>query len=205
MADLIPLRKKLAKCIRLLNSNQDGEVAAAMEALKRTLKSGDADLNDLADYIVEPQLTEEQMKKIYDTAVIAVEQKLSAPDGHGPLGFNGGLPNPEVMATFCMEHIDDVHRDNARDFIRSVYRQVVIQQREPTPRQGPWLKDLYIQLGGRICARRYRTHSATRGRASRFSPVIQTTRRRVACVGFMPPPPTRIKFERGGSNIIPSR
>ena len=49
-----------------------------------------------------------------------------------------------------MGHIDDVHRDNARDFIRSVYRQVVIQQGEPTPRQAPWLKDLYIQLGGRI-------------------------------------------------------
>lgn len=66
MADLIPLRTKLAKCICLLNSNQDGEVAAAMEALKRTLKSCDSDLNDLADYIVEPQLTEEHMKKIYD-------------------------------------------------------------------------------------------------------------------------------------------
>ena len=150
MADLIPLRSKLAKCIRSLGSDKDPEVTEAAKALKRLLVSHGADLNDLGDYIVEPQLTEEQMRKVYDAAVVAVEQKFSTTNGHGPPGFNGGLPNPEVLATFCMGHIDDVDRDNARDFIRSVYRQVVIQQREPTPRQGPWLKDLYIQLGGRI-------------------------------------------------------
>jgi hypothetical protein len=150
VADLIPLRDKLAKCIRSLGSDKDPEVTEAAKALKRLLVSHGADLNDLGDYIVEPQLTEEQMRKVYDAAVIAVEQKLAASNGHGPSGFNGGLPNPEVMATFCMEHIDDVHRDNARDFIRSVYRQVIIQHRDPTPRQEPWLKDLYFQLGGRI-------------------------------------------------------
>jgi hypothetical protein len=74
VADLVPLRQKLAKCIRLLNSNRDGEVTAALDALKRTLMGGNADLNDLADYVENPQLTEDQMKKVFDAAVVADER-----------------------------------------------------------------------------------------------------------------------------------
>ena len=43
---------KVGKLVRLLASDRDGEVLAAVAALKRTLGAGGADLNDLADALV---------------------------------------------------------------------------------------------------------------------------------------------------------
>jgi hypothetical protein len=42
---------KLAKLIRLLGSNRDGEVIAAARALQRTLEASGKDLHDLADAV----------------------------------------------------------------------------------------------------------------------------------------------------------
>jgi hypothetical protein len=42
---------QLGKLVRLLASDREGEVLAAVEALKRTLASSGHDLNDLADMI----------------------------------------------------------------------------------------------------------------------------------------------------------
>jgi hypothetical protein len=43
---------KVAKLVRLLASDRDGEVLATVAALKRTLAASGADLNDLADVFV---------------------------------------------------------------------------------------------------------------------------------------------------------
>jgi hypothetical protein len=43
--------KKLAKLLRLLASDKDGEVLAAVEAIKRTLDLADLDFHDLADVV----------------------------------------------------------------------------------------------------------------------------------------------------------
>jgi hypothetical protein len=43
---------KVAKLVRLLASDRDGEVLAAVAALKRTLGAGGADINDLAAALV---------------------------------------------------------------------------------------------------------------------------------------------------------
>jgi hypothetical protein len=43
---------KVAKLVRLLGSDKDGEILAAVAALKRTLGAGGADLNDLAAGLV---------------------------------------------------------------------------------------------------------------------------------------------------------
>jgi hypothetical protein len=42
---------KLAKLLRLLSSDKDGEVLAAVAAIKRTLDIADMDLHDLADAV----------------------------------------------------------------------------------------------------------------------------------------------------------
>ena len=54
------------------------------------------------------------------------------------------------MAKLCLDRIDQLPRDKDREFVRSVYRQVVIMRRGATPNQQPWLKDLYLKLGGTI-------------------------------------------------------
>lgn len=43
---------KVAKLVRMLASDRDGEVLAAVAALKRTLGAGGADINDMADALV---------------------------------------------------------------------------------------------------------------------------------------------------------
>jgi hypothetical protein len=150
VADLVPLRQKLAKCIRLLNSNRDGEVTAALDALKRTLMGGNADLNDLADYVENPQLTEDQMKNVFDAAVVAVEQKLSAANGHGSPIFNGAggnMPTLQDMVLFCFDHIDNLRRLKDQEFIRDIHERA-IWRFGGSPKQRAWIEDLFLQLGG---------------------------------------------------------
>src|SRR6516162_10844770 len=54
MSALAPIAGKLQKYLRLLGSNQDGEVLAAARALIRTLENNGADIHILADAIVQP-------------------------------------------------------------------------------------------------------------------------------------------------------
>ena len=49
MADLAPIADQLKPLIRLLSSNQDGEVVAAARALNRLLKANGSDIHAIAD------------------------------------------------------------------------------------------------------------------------------------------------------------
>jgi hypothetical protein len=48
------LRQKLAKLIRMLSSDVDGEALAAARAIVRDLKKVGLDIHDLADFVVDP-------------------------------------------------------------------------------------------------------------------------------------------------------
>ena len=50
--------EKLAMCLRLLGSDQDGEVVAAVRALKRMLRSSGEDFHDLAARVEKPALND---------------------------------------------------------------------------------------------------------------------------------------------------
>ena len=47
----IPVAERLAKLLRLLASDRDGEVVAAVTALKKTLEGAGLDHHDLADMV----------------------------------------------------------------------------------------------------------------------------------------------------------
>ena len=51
MNPLAPIAGKLGKLIRLLSSDKDGEVLGAVGAIKRTLKSANLDVHDLAGLV----------------------------------------------------------------------------------------------------------------------------------------------------------
>ena len=94
---------KVAKLVRLLASDKDGEVLAAVAALKRTLASGDADLNDLADSIL-----------------AGAPRKPRAP--RAPAKWAPPTPdlhNWESMAHFCRFHGRHL-RDDDREFVADV-------------------------------------------------------------------------------------
>src|SRR5262245_348634 len=50
-AELLPTKTQFGKLLRLLASDKDGEVIAAVAAIKRTLASRSLDFHDLADAI----------------------------------------------------------------------------------------------------------------------------------------------------------
>jgi hypothetical protein len=139
--------KKLATMVRLLTSNRTGEAEGAMRKFVSTLQSaGPTIINDIADRI---ELSEREMQEVYSAGIKEgirqVEHKMhQAP--YGPPQLQ--MPSGRDMAIFCYQNIDRLTRDKDKDFIISVMRQT--RTRPPTPKQQPWLEDLYVQLAGRI-------------------------------------------------------
>jgi hypothetical protein len=150
----------LVACIRLLSSDKPGEVDAAIAAVQRLLKGDDvrANIHALADRIENGSgLSEDDKKKIcseierahevgYEKGVRAAEARFR-PDGQ--LGFS------EVALFVARER----HRlrpygtreanDNRDNFLDKM-EHYALQGFEPQPKQGKWLFDLFLELGGKI-------------------------------------------------------
>ena len=151
----VSIRSKLAKYIRLLTSDQEGEVIAAVEALKRTVKTGGTDIHALA-YLVEQangdKLNEAEMRKLYDAGyeaghaegVRAAEAKVPR-DAAGFCHVNGSKSWRE-MAVFCQDRSARL-RPNEAEFVDDMTGWTTC--REPTPKQAKWLRSIYARLGGR--------------------------------------------------------
>jgi hypothetical protein len=112
----------LAKLVALLASGKDGDVLAAVDALKRTLDAAGLDLNDLAAEIL--ALGE------VDTASQAVERC-----------------EPGDWFRFIDQLLADTDALSDRDlqFLWSMRRSVT-RGRVPTPKQEKWLRDIEAKL-----------------------------------------------------------
>jgi hypothetical protein len=140
--------RKLAACIRLLSSDKPFEVEGAMSGVQRLLKS--TDVHALADRIESNGMSEKyrdevraQIKKAhevgYEKGVRAAEARFR-PDGK--LEFS-------EVALFVERQINRLPPDK-HEFIHKMafYAR---QELEPSPKQGKFLFDLFVQyLGGRI-------------------------------------------------------
>ena len=133
--------------IRLLASDKDGEILAAVCALKRVLESAGTDLNGLAHGIenLGKGVPNEERKKIWDAAVQHTENRL-----HGADDFidSTGKPTWQSVALYCQRN---KHRlaPKHHEFIDKVASQTVYD-REPTERMHKYLFSLFLQLGGKI-------------------------------------------------------
>ena len=109
-ADKKTLEQKIAMVIRLLASDKDGEIIAAVNALKRTLASAGTDLNGLAHGVenLGKGISNEERKKIWDTAVQHTENRL-----HGADEFidSSGKPGWQAVALYCQRN---KHRLNVK-------------------------------------------------------------------------------------------
>jgi hypothetical protein len=145
---LAPIAKKLSLTLRLLSSDRDGDVAAAGRAIIRLLKSVGADIHTLAERLEKPGLTKAEMQKLYDAGydngVRAVENRQ-----HGGIDFRNvdGSPKWHEIARYCEQHGDQL-RPQERSFINDMAAQTV--WREPTEKQGKWLRSIFYRLGRRI-------------------------------------------------------
>jgi hypothetical protein len=138
--------EKLAKLMRLLASDKDGEVLAAVQALKRTLNGSGADIHDLAARVTGGgKLTNSEMQKIYDAAYEAGKN-----DAAVSTGFNSvdSTQSWHEMALYCAANINSPRLfPSERDFINDMVRWT--ERKEPTTKQGDWLHKIYMRLGRR--------------------------------------------------------
>src|SRR5215813_5365498 len=143
------LEEKIAAVVRLLASDRDGEVIAAVNALKRTLASAGTDINGLAHGIENLDkstvVPDEIKKKIWDAAVEHTENRL-----HGADEFRStdGKPTWQSVALFCQRNKQRL-RPQTHEFVDKMASQTVWDQ-EPTEKQHKYLFALFLQLGGKI-------------------------------------------------------
>jgi hypothetical protein len=67
MSPVAPIADKLGKLIRMLSSDRDGEVVAAVHAIRRTLNGGKLTIHDLAEGLAGggAKFTEQDAEEIY--------------------------------------------------------------------------------------------------------------------------------------------
>jgi hypothetical protein len=150
-------RQQLAALIRLLSSDQDGEVIATVHAITRLLETNGSDIHALAEHVKNGNgLTDADKQKIrseienaraigYAEGVKAAEAKQ-----HGTGAFrntDGKLEWTEVALFVQREkhRLPGKHHEFIDDMAsRTVYG------REPTPNQHKYLHNLFYKLGGKI-------------------------------------------------------
>src|SRR5262245_45675059 len=121
-------RLAIAKLVRLLASDRDGEVVAAARALGRTLKTSGYDFHDLARALA-----------------LEVPPSTTPNDGRTRTGFRADPvetePSWEQMVDAC---IDEPERFTAREqeFLESMQS----WRGEPTEKQFSWLSALYRRV-----------------------------------------------------------
>jgi hypothetical protein len=141
---------KIATIVRLLASDKVGEAENAIPKVGQVIKSAGPDMvNLVADRIEKgAELSEEEIKQLYDVALAECERKHAAKAHGTPSGsYNGiaAMPGDQAMMKWCLNHVDDMHEKD-REFIRGAYARVM--RWGATPRQRPWLEDLYLRTGG---------------------------------------------------------
>jgi hypothetical protein len=148
--------EKIAYTLRLLDSDQAGEIVAAVHALKRLLQSLGTDWNGLANGFEKilnsnsgGAITQAQMQKAISDAYAAGIQDAEN-KAHGAHDFQNtdGTPAWEAVALFLQRN---KHRLPARnhEFVDKMAAQTV-WGKEPSEPQHKYLKSLFYQLGAKI-------------------------------------------------------
>jgi hypothetical protein len=145
-----PDRQKVAKLLRLLGSDVDGEVVAAARALVRTLKNAGSCLHELADTLEGGgKISQADMAKLYDAGFEAGRAegvRVTENSLHGPDEFrNIGEPTFHEMAMYCQKRISRIEAKH-HDF--SVKMCGLTLRYEPSPAQAKYLQSMFLKAGG---------------------------------------------------------
>ena len=141
MADLAPVKERLAKCIRLFGS---AERANARTMTERALESVGANWTDLGDWI-EHSYNEQEMLEM----AAAIRKDERARECRRATATSCCL-RPSKMAEFCHERLVSIEgRQAARVCRRHVCDHAAGDEPIIEERLG-YLVSIYIQIGGRI-------------------------------------------------------
>jgi hypothetical protein len=149
--------EKLAALIRMLSSNQDGEIIGTVHAFIRVLESAGSNIHALAEHVENGGgLTDADKQKIRseieNTRAIGYAEGVKAAEAkqHGTGAFRNTDRKLEwtEVALFVQR---EKHRLPAKhhEFIDDMASRTVYG-REPTPNQHKYLASLFDKLGGKI-------------------------------------------------------
>ena len=139
IADLdISVAERLAKLIRLLGSDRNGEVVAAVEAIKRTLKERNLDLHSLADLVIKGEKRDAPTKSDLRTAYNDGYQ-----DGRRT-AVDEMSDGWHEVAQFCMIH-SKILKDYELSFVKQMLS-LTERGRAPSEKQGRWLNSLHARI-----------------------------------------------------------
>jgi hypothetical protein len=145
---LAPIAEKLRRCLRLLESDNDGEALAAARALTRTLRGAGLDIHALADSIGTVNgktFTEQQALEIYQRGVVDGRQ---AAEREAPVTFHNVAhedPTWHDIACECARYSDQLRSDRERQFVKDMVRRTV-RGGELTEKQADWLRSIYTRV-----------------------------------------------------------
>jgi hypothetical protein len=142
---LASLADKIRPLIRLLSSDQDGEVVAAARALNRTLKRARLDIHVLADSVGNGKLSEVEMRKLYDAGFEA-GKRAAENANNGQMFRNVNLddePSWHDIATECATN-RWLYGTHEKAFLDKMVRRTV-HGGEPSEKEANWLRKIYAR------------------------------------------------------------
>jgi hypothetical protein len=148
-----PIARRVAKLVRLLASDFDGEVLSAARHMKQQLAAEGLSFNDIA-IVIECCNGEIEERKYSDADAEIIfargVEKGRTERAHKPLlaedFYDGaGAPRWNAMAMFCLERRERM-RANELQFVEDMAGQTLSY--EPSEKQGKWLLAIFIKLGG---------------------------------------------------------
>jgi hypothetical protein len=146
MADaLAAIADRIGKLLRLLSSDQDGEVVAAVRAIQRTLEGEKLDIHALADRIEQPangkKFSEAEAKEIYLRGVTDGRREA---EQQQPVRFDCvDEPTWHKIACACRDR-GIFRSEREEEFVLDMCRRTV-HGGEPTEKQASWLKKIYAR------------------------------------------------------------
>jgi hypothetical protein len=151
-----PLETRIAQFVRLMGSDQNGEVVNAARALGRLLAANNVGFNDLGDAIEKLAtggLEEAAIKRVFDAGYAKATEELERKHAESETVF-GRLPNGdydwERIANYCQRESARIRDAKSIEFINDMAGRMAWGGREPTEKQGKWLISIFRQLGGKV-------------------------------------------------------
>lgn len=134
----IPVADRLAKLIRMLSSDRDGEVVAAAAAIKRVLKENNLDIHALADMVTgngEKGATKAELQDAY---------RAGFRDGSRADDDDDDTLSWREVAKFCLARARRL-KPHEHDFVEQMVGWTA-RGRQPSEKQARWLDYLYARL-----------------------------------------------------------
>jgi len=146
-------KRKVVSLVRMLASDNQGEVLNSISLIKRIIS-----FNDLAELIEKGRIngtgtiTKEDMQTLYDAGFTdgrkqGFEEGKREGQRGSPFGDVLDNSNEQLRVKFCEQHKAKL-KSKEREFIESIVRRSIDQNKTLTEPQLKWMNDIYRRLGG---------------------------------------------------------